>query len=87
MKRVPELPDTFTNIHPAFFKKKNPSPPPSTLTDLPGASVLRSQIALEYEWLEKITVTEGPVSTEESNRCRGGAGVVRDGKECVSGCS
>jgi hypothetical protein len=26
IKRVPELPDSFTNIHPAFFTKKNPIP-------------------------------------------------------------
>jgi hypothetical protein len=26
IKRVPKLPDSFTNIHPAFFTKKNPIP-------------------------------------------------------------
>ena len=60
MKTIPELPDSFTNIHPAFFTKKKPSPPQSGVTD-PGPGLLRPQLALEYEWLEKVTVTDGPV--------------------------
>ena len=35
VKTIPELPDSFTNIHPAFFTKKKPSPPQSGVTD-PG---------------------------------------------------
>ena len=60
VKRIPELPDSFTNIDPAFFTKKKPSPPQSGATD-PGPGLLRPQLALEYEWLEKVTVTDGPV--------------------------
>eukprot|EP00745_Piridium_sociabile_P026562 TRINITY_DN4240_c0_g2_i9.p1 TRINITY_DN4240_c0_g2~~TRINITY_DN4240_c0_g2_i9.p1 ORF type:complete len:1084 (-),score=281.98 TRINITY_DN4240_c0_g2_i9:490-3741(-) len=60
VKTIPELPDSFTNIHPAFFTKKKPSPPQSSIPD-PGTSLLRSQLKLEFEWLEKVTVTDGPV--------------------------
>ena len=57
VKCVPELPDSFTNIHPAFFKRKNPFPP-NTLMPNPDTNVFRPQLALEYEWLEKVTVVE-----------------------------
>ena len=32
VKTVPELPDSFTNVRPAFFTKKKPSPPHSIFT-------------------------------------------------------
>lgn len=57
VKSVPELPDSFTNIHPAFFKKKNPLPPNTPMPN-PDTNVFRPQLALEYEWLEKVTVVE-----------------------------
>ena len=60
MKTVPELPDSFINVRPAFFTKKKPSLPQSGVTH-PYTSLLRSQLAMEYEWLEKVTVTDGPV--------------------------
>ncbi|KAJ8386023.1 hypothetical protein AAFF_G00178440 [Aldrovandia affinis] len=60
VKTVPELPDSFTNVRPAFFTKKKPSPPQSGVTH-PDTSLLRPQLAMEYEWLEKVTVTDGPV--------------------------
>ncbi|KAK5852481.1 hypothetical protein PBY51_023946 [Eleginops maclovinus] len=55
VKTVPELPDSFTNIRPAFFTKKKPSPPHSrpVQTD-PDATLLGPQLAIEYEWLEKV---------------------------------
>ncbi|KAJ8377453.1 hypothetical protein AAFF_G00260110 [Aldrovandia affinis] len=37
-----------------------PSPPQSGVTH-PDTSLLRPQLAMEYEWLEKVTVTDGPV--------------------------
>lgn len=53
VKKVPELPDSYTNIRPAFFAKKNPSPPQGSVT-VPDASLMRPQLALEYQWLEKV---------------------------------
>ncbi|KAK1906058.1 Nicotinate phosphoribosyltransferase [Dissostichus eleginoides] len=65
VKVIPELPDSFTNIRPAFFTKKYPVPPKSNVTENivtgPDNSLHMSQLALEYEWLEKVTVTDGPV--------------------------
>ena len=34
VKTVPELPDSFTNIPPAYFAKKNPNPPPTQAPSL-----------------------------------------------------
>ena len=55
MKKVSELPDSYTNVHPAFFAKKNPSPPKSnvTYTSLPSVSLTN-----EYEWLQKFSLTQ-----------------------------
>ena len=55
VKRVPEVPDFYTNVHPAFFNKKNPSPSKSNLTyeSLPDLNLIH-----EYEWLEKVSLTE-----------------------------
>ncbi|KAK1899550.1 Centromere protein O [Dissostichus eleginoides] len=65
VKVIPELPDSFTNIRPAFFTKKYPVPPKSNVTENivtgPDNSLHMSQLALEYEWLKKVTVTDGPV--------------------------
>ena len=58
LKVVPELPDTFTNIRPAHFTKKNPCPPKHQGMTLPVAGLPTLQLALEYEWLEKVRVTE-----------------------------
>ena len=57
VKSIPELPDSFTNIPPASFKSKKPTPPSGTVP-MPTTDLLRPQLALEYEWLEKIFVTE-----------------------------
>ena len=57
MKSVPELPDSFTNIPPASFKSKNPTPPSGTVPVV-SSDLLRPQLALEYEWLDKVLVTE-----------------------------
>ena len=48
VKSVPELPDSFTNIPPASFKSKNPTPP-SVIMLMPTTDLLRPQLALEYE--------------------------------------
>ena len=63
MKTVPELPDSFINVRPAFFTKKKPSPPQSRETH-PYTSLL-----------EKVTVTDGPVdvtwSADHASQKRG----------------
>ena len=56
MKSVPKLPDSFTNIPPASFKSKNPTPP-SDIVPVVSSDLLRPQLALEYEWLDKVLVT------------------------------
>ncbi|KAJ8406107.1 hypothetical protein AAFF_G00309950 [Aldrovandia affinis] len=43
-----------------LLHQKKPSPPQSGVTH-PDTSLLRPQLAMEYEWLEKVTVTDGPV--------------------------
>ena len=47
-----------TNIRPAFNRKKNTSPPKAEGLVLPGIDLLKPRLALEYEWLEKVCVTE-----------------------------
>ena len=61
VKRVPELPDSFTNVRPAFFTKNKPSPPTSGFTHPDTNLLIGPQLAMEYEWLEKVTVPDGPV--------------------------
>ena len=58
IKSVPELPDSYTNIRPAHFKTKNPTPPQGRGLTEPSFDLLPSQLALEYEWLEKVSVTQ-----------------------------
>ena len=50
---VPELPDSYTNVMPAFFKDKNPSPPQS---ELKYESLPRLCLKNEYEWLESVNL-------------------------------
>ena len=57
VRSVPELPDTFTNISPAFFQTKNPVPP-NTAIPKPPTDILGPQLALEYQWLDKVIVTQ-----------------------------
>ncbi len=55
VKKVSQLPDSYTNVHPAFFAKKNPSPHRDnvTYTSLPSLSVTD-----KYEWLLKFSLTQ-----------------------------
>lgn len=48
-KKVPELPDSYTNVLPAFFTKNNPSPPKGNFTYDSLPNILLTK---EYEWLE-----------------------------------
>lgn len=61
-KKVPELPDSFTNIHPAFFTDKQPKP---SRIDSP-ISVPTLQLQPEYEWLQKVSLVES-VNEHEVN--------------------
>ena len=63
VKKVPKLPDSYTNIRPAFLAKKNPSPPQGGVT-VPDASLIRPQMALEYQWLMKVGDTDETDGTE-----------------------
>ena len=57
-KRIPELPDSYVNVKPAHFINKNPSPPQVKDIVLPDLDIFRAQISLEYEWLQKVSITE-----------------------------
>lgn len=57
VRSVPELPDAFTNISPASFATKNPVPP-NTPVPKPYTDTLGPQLALEYQWLDKVIVTQ-----------------------------
>ena len=54
-KKVPELPDSYTNVHPAFFTKKNPCPPKGNIT---YDSLPKILLTKEYEWLEQVSLTQ-----------------------------
>ncbi|CAE1172272.1 unnamed protein product [Acanthosepion pharaonis] len=52
-RKVPELPEHYTNIAPAYFKK---IPTPATVDEvsLPDPSLFQRNIRVEYEWLENV---------------------------------
>ena len=55
VKKVPELPDSYTNIHPAVFKTKKPLPPKNDNQlhiDNPFS------LGPEFDWLESVRLTE-----------------------------
>ena len=56
VKKVPDLPDSYTNVRPAAFSNKHPLPPKSDT----GATTLlpKLQLTNEFEWLEKVSITE-----------------------------
>ena len=60
VKRVPELPDSYTNIKPTHFTNKSPPPPQVTVAglSLPDMEMMKPQLALEFEWLQKVSITE-----------------------------
>ena len=51
VKRVPELPDSYTDIQPAFLDQKNPPP---LQTDVRHAALPSLALRNEYEWLEHV---------------------------------
>ena len=60
-KKVPELPDSFTNIRPAFFTDKQPKP---SSVNVP-ISFPTLQLNLEFDWLQKVNLIVGTDDTEE----------------------
>ncbi|CAE1280410.1 unnamed protein product [Acanthosepion pharaonis] len=55
-RKVPELPEHYTNIAPAYFKK-NPTPASVDEVSLPDPSLFQRNIRVKYEWLEKVQGT------------------------------
>lgn len=54
VKKVPELPDSYTNIYPAFFTQKQPSP-----TNFQTPLVMPTlQLKPEFDWLHEVSITE-----------------------------
>ena len=59
VKTVPELPDSFTNVKPAFFRKKNPLPPSGTEADANAMNLQKPDLSPEFAWLQMVILTEG----------------------------
>ena len=57
MKRVPELPEAYTNVRPANIPKK-PSPPPVVCHSIPAPQSIQSHLKEEFAWLEGVSLTE-----------------------------
>ena len=57
VKKVPELPETYTNIRPAYITQ-NPNPPPVASPSLPAPESISSHLKEEYYWLEEVFLTE-----------------------------
>ena len=57
-KKISELPESFTNVKPAHFVNRNPQPPQADDFTLPDPASFRRSIQLEFEWLQKVMLTE-----------------------------
>ena len=57
VKKVPELPEAYTNIRPAYITQ-NPNPPPVASPSLPAPESISSHLKEEYYWLEEVFLTE-----------------------------
>ena len=57
VKKVPELPEAYTNIGPAYITQ-NPNPPPVTSPSLPAPESISSHLKEEYYWLEEVFLTK-----------------------------
>ena len=53
VKKVPELPEAYTNIRPAYITI-NPNPPPVASQSLPAPESIWSHLKEEYSWLEEL---------------------------------
>ena len=57
MKKVPELPEVFTNVKPAYFTN-NPNPPAVPSQLYPSPLSIKSHLREEYRWLEEVSLTQ-----------------------------
>ena len=57
VKRVPELPESFTNVRPAHIAKI-PTPPKEVSLTLPSPNFIQSHLKKECAWLEQVCLTE-----------------------------
>ena len=51
VKKVPELPEYYTNVKPAHLANKSPYPPHITSRTLPESTIVQQQLDFEYKWL------------------------------------
>lgn len=56
-KRVPELPEAFTVIPPAYIAKK-PVPPTTPVFSMPSLESIATHLKHEYAWVEVVVLTE-----------------------------
>jgi len=57
VKKVPELPEAFTNVAPAYIATK-PTPPTTPVLVLPAPESFKIQLKQEFTWLEVVDLTE-----------------------------
>jgi len=57
VKKVPELPEAFTNVLQAYIKN-NPNPPPAAYDSLPAPESIQSHLKQEFAWLKDVYLTE-----------------------------
>ena len=58
VRKVPELPESFTSVPPAYVMNKKPNPPATIIPNLPEVSMFKNNLTQEYEWLDKVMLTE-----------------------------
>lgn len=57
VNKVPELPEDFTNVRPAYITK-NPNPPGLGSHSYPAPESIQSHMKEDYIWLEKVSLRE-----------------------------
>ena len=58
VKKVPELPEYYTNVKPAHLANKSPCPPHITSMTLLVSTIVQQQLDFEYKWLQGVSITE-----------------------------
>lgn len=57
LKKVPDLPEEYTNVQPANLKEI-PQPPVTTRYALPAIDSIRAHLKQEFTWLEKVNLAK-----------------------------
>ena len=57
-RKVPSLPEAYTNVRPAYFKDAAPVPSSSENVLPLKPEILYQNLKMEYQWLEHVNVTE-----------------------------